>query len=274
MPRFTDKKAIVTGGSRGLGFAIASALASEGADVMLVGRDEEALEQATREIGAAGGSSWSYRGDIAEPGTCGSVIAAALERWERIDVLVNNAGVYDEAPFLETGEDGWSFVLAVMLSAPMRLSRDAAKSMVETGGGSIVSMSSIDGHATDGPYTSYSVAKAGLMQLTRNIAVELGPKGVRANTVSPGWALTPMVESALDAEELDRMKHRFERVPLRRMVTPEEVAAAVLFLASDDASGITGADLVVDGGTMADLYILPTLAEEGEEVAETDAAAT
>jgi 3-oxoacyl-[acyl-carrier protein] reductase len=268
MQRFQGKAAIVTGGSKGLGRTIAGRLAAEGAEVLIAGRTGEDLERAVAEIGAAGGSAWSLQGDVAESEFCERLIDAALERWGRVDVLVNNAGVYDEAPLLEIEERNWDFVLDVMLKAPFLLSRRAARAMVEQGGGAIVSLASIDGHAVDGPFASYSVAKAGLLQLSKNIAVELGPRGVRSNTVSPGWALTPMVESATDEAELERMKHDFRRVPLQRMVTPDEVAATVCFLASEEASGITGADLVVDGGTIADLYILPTL-EGGAESAET-----
>jgi NAD(P)-dependent dehydrogenase (short-subunit alcohol dehydrogenase family) len=259
MERFRDRTAIVTGGSKGLGRVMAGRLAAEGAEVLIAGRTEEDLSGAVAAIETEGGAAFSLRGDVAAPGFCESLVDAALERWGRIDVLVNNAGVFDEALFLEIEPKNWNFVLDVMLKAPFLLSQRAAKSMVENGGGAIVHLASIDGHAVDGPFTSYSVAKAGLMQLSKNIAVELGPQGVRSNTVSPGWALTPMAEAALDAEELERMKGDFKRVPLRRMVSPEEVAAAVCFLASDEASGITGTDLVVDGGTIADLYILPTL---------------
>jgi NAD(P)-dependent dehydrogenase (short-subunit alcohol dehydrogenase family) len=261
--RFRGRTAIVTGGSKGLGRVMAGRLASEGAEVLVAGRTEEDLTRAVEEIEAKGGSAHLLCGDVAESQFCADLVDEALRRWGRIDVLVNNAGVFDEALFLEVEEKNWDFVIDVMLKAPFLLSQRAGKAMAGNGGGAIVHISSIDGHAVDGPYTSYSVAKAGLMQLSKNIAVELGPKGVRSNTVSPGWALTPMVEAATDAEELERMKHDFKRVPLQRMVTPEEVAAAVCFLASDEASGITGTDLVVDGGTIADLYILPTL-EGGE----------
>jgi len=261
LKRFEDKTAIVTGGSKGLGRTIAGRLAEEGAEVLIVGRTEADLERAVAEIEAAGGTAFSLAGDVAEPSFCASLVDAALERWGRVDVLINNAGVFDEAFFLEIEGKNWDFVLDVMLKAPFLISRRAAQSMIERGGGAFVHLASIDGHAVDGPFTSYSVAKAGLMQLSKNIAVELGPQGVRSNTVSPGWALTPMAEAALDPGELERMKGDFQRVPLRRMVTPEEVAAAVCFLASDEASGITGTDLVVDGGTIADLYILPTLGD-------------
>ena len=267
MERFRDRTAIVTGGSKGLGRVMAGRLAAEGAEVLIAGRTEEDLGGAVTEIEAEGGTAFALRGDVAEPAFCASLADAALERWGRIDVLVNNAGVFDEAAFLEIEPKKWDFVLDVMLKAPFLLSQRAGRSMVENGGGAIVHLASIDGHAVDGPFTSYSVAKAGLMQLSKNIAVELGPKGVRSNTVSPGWALTPMAEAALDPEELERMKHDFKRVPLQRMVSPEEVAAAVCFLASDEASGVTGTDLVVDGGTIADLYILPTL-EGGEDTAD------
>lgn len=263
MQRFGERTAVVTGGSKGLGRTIAGRLAAEGAEVLIAGRTEADLERAVAEIEAEGGKAWCRRGDVAEPEFCADLVDTALARWGRIDVLVNNAGVFDEAPFLEIEEKNWDFVLDVMLKAPFLLSRRAARSMVERGGGAIVHLASIDGHAVDGPFTSYSVAKAGLLQLSKNIAVELGPHGVRSNTVSPGWALTPMVEAATEAAELERMKGDFERVPLRRLVRPEEVAAAVCFLASEEASAITGTDLVVDGGTIADLYILPTL-ETGE----------
>lgn len=259
MERFEGKTAIVTGGSKGLGRTIAGRLAAEGAEVLIGGRKEDDLKQAVAELEADGGSAWWLAGDVADPAVCEGLIEAALERWGRLDVLVNNAGVFDEATFLEIELENWNFVLDVMLKAPFVLSQRAGRAMVENGGGAIVSLSSIDGHDVDGPFTSYSVAKAGLMQLTKNIAVELGDRGVRANTVSPGWALTPMVEAATDAEELEMMKNDFRRVPMKRMVMPEEVAAAVCFLASDEASGITGTDLVVDCGTIADLYILPTL---------------
>jgi NAD(P)-dependent dehydrogenase (short-subunit alcohol dehydrogenase family) len=124
---------------------------------------------------------------------------------------------------------------------------------------SIVNICSIDGRAVDGPYASYDVAKAGLLMLTRNVAVELGPHGVRCNSVSPGWVLTPMVEAGTAPPLLAEMKQNFARVPIKRLISVDEVAAACAFLASDDASAITGTDLSVDGGTEADLYVLASL---------------
>jgi NAD(P)-dependent dehydrogenase (short-subunit alcohol dehydrogenase family) len=259
--RFADRTAIVTGGGRGFGRDIAGGLAAEGADVLIVGRGEEHLRRAVDEIGAAGGSAWHVVADLSEPAACERVVAAAAERWRKIDVLVNNAGVLDEAPFLEIELDRWSYVLALMLQAPFLLSQGVGRLMASAGGGSIVNIASIDGRAADGPYASYSVAKAGLLQLTRNAAVELGPSGIRVNSVSPGWCLTEMLLDASTPEEAEQLRAGFPRAPLKRLVTPSEVADAVLFLASDQASGITATDLVVDGGLTADLYVIPTVAE-------------
>jgi 3-oxoacyl-[acyl-carrier protein] reductase len=134
--------------------------------------------------------------------------------------------------------------------------------MVRAGGGAIVNIASIDGHGADGA-ASYGVAKAGLVHLTKNIAVELGTHGVRCNSISPGYVLTPMVESTTTPELLERMRTAFHRVPIGRTLAVEEVAAACAFLASDEASGITGIDVAVDGGTLADLHILPSLLGPG-----------
>lgn len=255
--RFEDKKVVLTGGSKGLGLATTERLVAEGAQVLIASRNNDELEQAAKSIDA---DKVTYlAGDLADPAFCKALIDRAVEQWGRIDVLINNAGVFDEALFLDIELENWKFVMDVMLQAPYLLSQHAAKVMIENGGGAIVHLSSIDGHNVDGPYTSYSAAKAGLMQLSKNIAVELGAKGIRSNTVSPGWALTPMVEAASSPEELETMKTAFERVPLKRMVMPEEVASAVCYLASDDASGITGTDLIVDCGTVADLWIVPSL---------------
>src|SRR5262249_17700668 len=145
------------------------------------------------------------------------------------------------------------------LTAPFRLSQLAARAMADRGQGAIVNIASIDAYATDGTFASYSASKAAVLALTRQAATELAPHGIRVNSVSPGWTLTAMAAGSPPPDELSAMKPRFDRVPLRRMITPDEVASAVAYLASDAASAITGTDLVVDGGTRANLYIIETL---------------
>lgn len=257
--RFTDRAVVVTGGSAGIGRVIADHFAREGARVLLVARNKEALAQAAAEITAEGGTALWLQADMASVDAVGRVTQAAHEMLGRIDVLINNAGIFHEAPLLEATLESWTNVLTVNLTAPFLLTQQAAKLMADQGGGVVVNLASIDGHGADGPYVSYNVSKAGLLHLTRQCAVELGPLGIRVNSVSPGWTLTPMVESALSPAELEIMNGHHDRVPLRRMVTVDEVASTVTFLASDAASGITGADVVVDGGTIANLYIVETL---------------
>ena len=144
-------------------------------------------------------------------------------------------------------------------TALFRLSQLAARAMANQGKGVIVNIASIDAYGTDGTFASYSASKAALLALTRQAATELAPNGIRVNSVSPGWTMTAMAAGALTSDELAAMKTRFDRVPIQRMITPDEVASAVAYLASDAASAITGTDLVVDGGTLANLYIIETL---------------
>lgn len=260
--RLSGKTAIITGGSRGIGLAIARRFLVEGAQVLITALRAEELHVAVADLNTLGPPVLSLAGDLADPAEPARILAKALDHWKQIDILVNNAGVDDEAPFLELAPERWAHVLAVMLTAPYRLSQLVAREMVRTGGGSIVNMASINGRGVDGPYAGYDVAKAGLIMLTKNVAVELGPHGVRCNSVSPGWVLTPMVEAGIDPALLGQMKRNFARVPIKRLITVDEVAAACAFLASDDASAITGTDLTVDGGTEADLYVLASLTPE------------
>jgi NAD(P)-dependent dehydrogenase (short-subunit alcohol dehydrogenase family) len=258
--RFEGRSVIVTGAGQGIGRAIAARFAEEGADVMLVGRRPEPLEEAVRALGSA----WAFPADVSSSADVDAAVAAARSRWGRIDVLVNNAGIAEEVPFLEIEDESWDRVLATNLRGAFLMAQRVARAQASTGGGSIVHIASIDASGADGQYASYNASKAALLGLNRTMAMELAPHGIRVNCVSPGFTRTEMTESAVPPPLMDYLVNRFERVPMRRLVQPEEIAAAVAFLASDDASAITGVNLTVDCGLTANWYILESLpADDG-----------
>lgn len=263
MTSFEGKVVLVTGGNRGLGLGFAERFAAQGACVAIMGRDEETLKVAAQQLravpGAAGVST--HVGTVTKEADIERVLDEVLQTHGRLDAVVNNAGIADEAWFMDITVDGWNGVIATNLTGPFLMTQRAARRMGH--GGAIVNITSVDAHAADGPYASYVAAKAGLIGLTKASATELAQLNIRVNTVSPGWTLTQMAEESVRPDMLERMKSNFSRVPIRRMVTVPEVAAAVAFLASDDASGITGTEIVVDGGTLANLYILETLEMDG-----------
>jgi NAD(P)-dependent dehydrogenase (short-subunit alcohol dehydrogenase family) len=257
--RFEGKNVIVTGAGQGIGRAIVERFAAEGAEVLLVGRRRDPLEKAVQETEAAGGRAFAHPADVSDPEQVQEAVAAAMARWSRIDVLVNNAGLAEEAPFLELEVASWDRVLGTNLRGAFLMAQAVAKEQVSMGGGSIVHIASIDASGGDGQYVSYNASKAGLLGLNRTMAFELAPHGIRVNCVSPGFTHTEMTESAVPPEIMDYLVNRFDRVPMGRLVKPEEIAAACAFLASDDASAITGVDLTVDCGLTANWYILETL---------------
>jgi len=259
MNRFEGKNAIVTGGGRGIGRATAERFASEGADVMLVARTFEQVEAAAEAIGAGGGKAWAYQVDVSDPDECQAAVDAATARWGRIDILVNNAGVDDDTPFLDVTVENWHRVLGTNLSGAFFMGQRVGREMAKTGGGVILHNASIDASGGDGTYVAYNASKAGMLGLNRTMAMELAPHGIRVNAVSPGFTHTEMTERAVSPPLMDYLLNRFERVPMRRLVKAEEIAAAFAFLASDDASGITGHNLTVDCGLTANWYILETL---------------
>jgi len=259
--RFEGKNVIVTGAGQGIGRAIADRFAAEGADVMLIGRRRDPLEDAAGEIAAAGGKAWVRTADVSRTADVEAAVAEALQRWDMIDVLVNNAGVADEKPFLEIDDESWDRVIATNLRGAFVMARSVAREQARSGRGSIIHIASIDASGGDGPYASYNASKAALLGLNRTMALELGPLGIRVNCVSPGFTHTEMTEQGVPAGMMDYLVNRFDRVPLRRLVRPEEIAAACAFLASDDASAITGIDLTVDCGLTANWYILETVPE-------------
>ena len=184
--RFEGKNVIVTGAGQGIGLAIAERFASEGADVMLIGRRREPLEALVLQIEAAGGTAWLHTADVSSSAAVDAAVAAARERWGRIDVLVNNAGIAEEKPFLEIEDESWDAILATNLRGAFLMAQRVARVQVEAGGGAIIHIASIDASGGDGPYASYNASKAGLLGLNRTMALELGPHGDPRQLRQPG----------------------------------------------------------------------------------------
>jgi NAD(P)-dependent dehydrogenase (short-subunit alcohol dehydrogenase family) len=253
--RFAGRTVIVTGGGTGIGHATATRFATEGAAVLLVGRRQSVLDSVAASIRGAGGEARVHVADIAHPEDVSSVVETALDGWTRIDVLVNNAGTAAEAPFVEISDEAWQSVLETNLTGSFRLSRAVAREMTASGGGVILFNASIDAHGGERLHAAYNASKAGLVAMMRTMAVELAEHGIRVNSVSPGWTYVDAYDEWCSPELLAYLRQSFERVPQGRLLEAEEVAAAFAFLASGDASAITGHDLVVDGGLTANLFI-------------------
>jgi glucose 1-dehydrogenase len=258
--RFENKHVIVTGGGRGIGEAIGRRFATEGADVLLMARTESEVSAVAQSIRDGGGSATHELGDVSDSADVDRVVSRAEELWAgRIDVLVNNAGVDHDCPFLEFPESEWRRVIDIDLTGPFLCAQRVARSMAHTGGGAIVHIASIDALGADGNEVAYNAAKAGLRGLNRTMAMELARRGIRSTIVNPGYVATPLTRGYVGDEMFEYMNTRFARVPQQRMADPDEIAAGVLFMASDDARHITGTELTVDGGTTANLYVVESL---------------
>jgi 3-oxoacyl-[acyl-carrier protein] reductase len=244
MGRFSGKVAFITGGARGIGRATAQAFAAEGARVIVADVDAEASEVTAR---ALGGGAIGLAIDVADAQSVKSVVATALSRAERIDVLVNNAGITRDASLLKTSDEAWDSVIAVNLSGTFYMTREVAPHMVGRGSGAIVNASSVVGVYGNFGQTNYVATKSGVIGMTRVWARELGRKGVRVNCIAPGFIATDMT-AKMPEDLLEAMK---KKTPLGRLGTPDDVARAYLFLASDEASFINGQVLGVDGGLVA-----------------------
>jgi NAD(P)-dependent dehydrogenase (short-subunit alcohol dehydrogenase family) len=254
--RFDSKTAVVTGATRGMGRVIAAAFAAEGASVAVWSRDAAAAAAAAA---AMGPRAFGIGCDVAREDDIAAATAATLARTGRLDVMVANAGIaLDPVPFLEMTAARWDGMMAVNLRGAMLSALHAARHMAGAGGGAIVLNASIAAHGRDGAYAHYSASKAGLIGLLKTMAVELAPLGIRVNAVSPGYTRTEMTMEVMPGADGGSGGPAFARSPQNRLVEPEEIAAAVLFLASDAASAVTGHDLVVDGGLTANLWIMET----------------
>jgi len=242
--RLKDKRAIVTGAGQGIGRSIALKMAQEGADVVIAEMNPDTGNQTKKEVEALGRKALSFPVDVADQKQVRGMVEEVLKIWEKIDILVNNAGFDRGATLLKVKEEDWDAVLGVHLKGTFNCIQAVAPHMVESGYGKIVNISSVWGKSGAISEISYSAAKAGIIGLTKSVARELGRNQINVNVVLPGLILTPTVSKM--AEKYLNMI--IEITPLRRAGKSEEVANVVAFLASDEASFMTGAAVEVSGG--------------------------
>jgi NAD(P)-dependent dehydrogenase (short-subunit alcohol dehydrogenase family) len=241
--RLNEKVAIVTGGASGIGKAICMAFAREGAQLVLVDIDEEKAKSAVKEIAAAG-KAVSLRADVTSSASMNAMAAEVDRQFGRIDILVNNVGVRLVKPFLSHSDADWNNMITINLTGPFLCSRAVVPIMKRTGRGRIINTASIASFVGRPNRVAYVSAKAGLLGMTRAMAIDLGPMGITCNALAPGSINSPMnAAQAADAE------HDWgKETPVGRWGTPEDIANAAVFLALDESGYITGAELKVDGG--------------------------
>jgi NAD(P)-dependent dehydrogenase (short-subunit alcohol dehydrogenase family) len=252
--RIEGKVALVTGAASGIGEATAELFAREGARVVVADVQDELGRQVVERIRQAGGTAEYIHCDVAVAEDVGGMVRTAVDTYGRLDILYNNAGLARPGAVTELSEDDWNLVIDVDLKSVYLGCKYAIPEMRKTGGGSIISTASIAGLRGSPRLTAYSAAKAAVINLTRSIASEAGAHGIRVNCICPGIIVTPIWrELGLNSDEQQRAQWQAmgQRVLLRRVGMPKDVAKGALFLASDDAAYITGHALVIDGGLTA-----------------------
>ena len=262
--RFEGRVTIITGGGSGLGRVLAHRFAAEGASVIVVDMVAQRASAVASEITGAGGTALPQTADVTSAADVEAMVAAARDAFGPADILVNNAAKSTDADFLELAEEAWDEDVAIALKGAFLCSQAVLKDMVKNRSGVILNISTVNAFAYYGN-EAYSAAKAGVLNLTRSLAVRYGPFGVRANAIAPGTLRTPAWEERRqkDPEVFERLARWY---PLGRVGEPEDVAGAALFLASDEAAWISGAVLPVDGGlTAGNLEMMREIIKEPDD---------
>ena len=243
-----DKVIIITGGSRGIGAATAIAAAAQGAKVLVnFNNDENSAHSVVVKINESGGSGLAFKADVSDMTSVQEMVNSALEKWGKIDVLVNNAGIWKQAAIDNMSNKDVDTTMTVNFNGTLNCIRAVVPTMKNQKGGSIVNISSTAAQRGEAFHSLYAASKGAVSSLTKSLASELGPDGIRVNAVCPGWTYTDMTS---DAFKGGNDKIISETIPLRRIGKPEDCASAILFLASDDSSYITGISLNVNGGSV------------------------
>ena len=244
--RVKDKVVIITGGGSGIGKETGLLFAREGAKVVVADVNEKAGAETVDTIKNAGGEALFAKLDVSNREQTKQVVKDTIAKYGRIDVLINNAGITQDALVVKMTEDQWDKVININLKGPFNCIQAVVEQMIIQGSGVILNISSIVALYGNVGQTNYAATKAGLVGMTKTLAKELGKKGIRVNAIAPGFIYTPMT-ATVPEKILDMMK---EKTPLKRLGTPADIANALLFLASDDASFINGAVISVDGGLL------------------------
>jgi acetoacetyl-CoA reductase len=242
---FKGRVALVTGGTRGIGAAITKMLAEHGASVAAgYSKGAESAGKFAAEMTAGGATVTTHQGRVDQPEDCARVVKEVIDKYGRIDFLVNNAGITVDKTVRKMSSDDWNNVIAVNLSGAFNMVKPLLEHMIERGSGRIINISSVIGETGNVGQANYAASKAGLFGFTKSLALEMAQRGITVNTVAPGFIATEMV-SAIPEAALAKV---IEKIPQRRLGKPEEVARVVRFLLEDDASYITGAVFAVNGG--------------------------
>jgi 2-deoxy-D-gluconate 3-dehydrogenase len=246
----TGKKAFVTGASRGIGRVIAVALAAAGADVAIAARSQDGLEQTAREVTAVGRKAFAFPLDVTRQEDVVAAVTEAIKMLGHLDIVFNNAGGSNfMVPFLDMRISGWEKVLRLNLDSTVYVCQAVGPHLRERGSGSVINVASVAGLAAAPGLVPYGASKAAVVSLTRTLAVEWAPLGIRVNALCPGWTATDLNKNLWDGP--DGGEATVANVPMRRWARPEEMAGPAVFLASDASSYMTGQVLVVDGGQLA-----------------------